>query len=54
MLDLNAALELNGVAPRYLRLPQRTASEEEMDRIAATYEPIGLLPAKPAQATRGR
>ena len=38
-----AALELNGVASRYLRLPQSSASDEDLERIRPVLDGLGLL-----------
>ena len=38
------ALELNGIARRYLREPRRSLTDAEMDELAAALRPIGLLP----------
>jgi dihydrodipicolinate synthase/N-acetylneuraminate lyase len=38
------ALELNGVASRYLRAPRRSLTDAEMEELAATLKPLGLLP----------
>ena len=38
-----AALELNGIAPRYLRPPQSSASDEDIERIGSIMDQVGLL-----------
>ena len=38
-----AALELNGVASRYLRLPQSSGSDEDLERLRPELERLGLL-----------
>ncbi len=38
-----AALELNGVASRYLRPPQLSVTDEDLERIRSTMEQVGLL-----------
>jgi dihydrodipicolinate synthase/N-acetylneuraminate lyase len=38
------ALELNGIAHRYLRAPRRSLTDAEMDELAAVLKPLGLLP----------
>ena len=41
---LRGALELNGVAQRYLRAPRRSLTDGEMEELAAVLAPLGLLP----------
>jgi 5-dehydro-4-deoxyglucarate dehydratase len=38
------ALELNGIAKRYLRTPRRSLTDAEMEEVAAAIKPLGLLP----------
>lgn len=38
------ALELNGIAQRYLRAPRRSLDDGEMEVLAAALRPLGLLP----------
>ena len=37
------ALELNGVASRYLRPPQLSVTDEDLERIRSTMEQVGVL-----------
>ena len=39
-----AILELYGVSARYLRSPQLSATEEDMEVLRASLDQIGLLP----------
>jgi dihydrodipicolinate synthase/N-acetylneuraminate lyase len=41
---LRGALELNGVAQRYLRPPRRSLTDAELEELAAVLAPLGLLP----------
>ena len=38
------ALELNGIAQRYLRAPRRSLDDGEMEELTAALRPLGLLP----------
>jgi len=40
---IRGTLELNGVAQRYLRAPRRSLADAEMDELAATIKPLGLI-----------
>jgi 4-hydroxy-tetrahydrodipicolinate synthase len=38
------ALELNGIASRFLRAPRRSLTDAEMEELAAVLKPLGLMP----------
>jgi len=41
---LRGALELHGVASRYLQAPRRSLTDAELEELAGVLAPLGLLP----------
>jgi 4-hydroxy-tetrahydrodipicolinate synthase len=40
---IRGALELNGVAQRYLRAPRRSLTDQELEEVASVLKPLGLM-----------